>query len=124
MALGKKPLEGRPLARRALAKMRPRERDAVSSARMTGPRDGFSKIRREHIEQAFREMEREGIGARGGSYFVKLGGKELPAKRVLRAAYKLANGDDIPASTFSGGTFTAKILEALGVEVVVRSSGG
>ena len=82
----------------------------------------FSKIRREHVEQAFRDVEREGIGARGGSYFVKMGGKELPAKRVLRAAYLLANGAEISVSAFSGGVFTAKILEGLGVEVVVRSS--
>lgn len=84
---------------------------------------GFSKIRREHVEQAFREIVREGVLDRGGSYFVKLDGKELPAKRVLRAAYKLANGTEISTREFSGGLFTAKILEALGVEVVVRSSG-
>jgi hypothetical protein len=89
---------------------------------MSGPREGFAKIRREHVEQAFREVEAEGVGARGGSYFVSLGGKELPAKRVLRAAYKLANGTEISTSAFSGGTFTAKILEGLGVKVVVRDS--
>lgn len=89
---------------------------------MSGPREGFSKIRREHVEQAFREIEAEGVGARGGSYFVSIGGKELPAKRVLRAAYRLANGAEIPASAFSGGTFTAKILEGLGVTVVVREN--
>lgn len=95
----------------------------VCSARMMRAREGFSKIRREHVEQAFREAEREGVGARGGSYFVKIGGKELPAKRVLRAAYRLANGVEISASSFSGGLFTAKVLEGLGVEVVVHTAG-
>jgi hypothetical protein len=90
---------------------------------MSGPREGFNKIRREHVEQAFREIDREGVGAKGGSYFVKIGGKELPAKRVLRTAYRLANGADISTSAFSGGVFTARILEGLGVEVVVRSNG-
>jgi hypothetical protein len=90
---------------------------------MMRAREGFSKIRREHVEQAFREAEREGVGARGGSYFVKIGGKELPAKRVLRAAYRLANGVEISASSFSGGLFTAKVLEGLGVEVVVHTAG-
>jgi hypothetical protein len=89
---------------------------------MSGPREAFAKIRREHVEQAFREVAAEGVGARGGSYFVSIGGQELPAKRVLRAAYKLANGVDIPASAFSGGIFTAQILEGLGVKVVVRTS--
>jgi hypothetical protein len=87
---------------------------------MRGPREGFSRIQREHVEQAFHDVEREGIGARGGSYFLKLHGVELPAKRVLRDAYKLANGIEIPTSAFSGGTFTARILERLGLEVVVR----
>lgn len=95
----------------------------VCSPRMSGPSEGFSRIRREHVEQAFRQVEREGGSAKGGSYFVKIGGKELPAKRVLRAAYRLANGVEIPASAFSGGTFTAKIFERLGIEVVVRASG-
>jgi hypothetical protein len=89
---------------------------------MAGLREGLSKIRREHVERAFLEVAREGGGAMGGSYFVKIGEKELPAKRVLRAAYRLANGDEISAGAFSGGVFTAKILQSLGLEVVVRAS--
>jgi hypothetical protein len=89
---------------------------------MTTPRDGFSKIKREHIEEAFRLAKLEGVPARGGSYFVKLDGTELPAKRILRDAYKLANGNEISPSAFSGGVFTARILEALGLEVIVRPS--
>ena len=89
---------------------------------MAGRREGFAKIRREHVEQAFHELEAQGVGAGGGSYFVSIGGKELPAKWVLRVAYRLANGVEIPASACSGGTFTAKILEGIGVSVVVRAS--
>jgi hypothetical protein len=88
---------------------------------MTSPREGFAKIRREHVEQACKEVLSEG-GLRGGSYFVRHAGAELPAKRVLRAAYRIANGSEISASAFSGGIFTARILEGLGVDVVVRAA--
>ena len=90
--------------------------------RMSRPREGFNKIRHEHVEQAFREVDAAGGAGGGGSYFVSIDGKELPAKRVLRVAYRIANGTEIPASAFSGGTFTAKVLEAVGVKVVVRTS--
>ena len=85
-------------------------------------RDGLRNIRREHVEDAFRELELEGVAATAGSYFVRMNAREVPAKRLLRAAYKLANAKDIPASAFSGGTFTAEILRALGFEVVVRGA--
>lgn len=87
---------------------------------MATRREGFKKIQREHVEQAFREVQRDGVGSRGGSYFVKLGGAELPAKHVLRAAHRIASGSDIATSAFSGGVFTARFLERLGFEVVVR----
>jgi uncharacterized protein (DUF2235 family) len=43
----------------------------------------------------------------------------LPAKRILQDAYRLANGDELHAREFSGGTFTARILAALGFEIIV-----
>lgn len=91
---------------------------------MTGPREAFKKIRREHVEAAFRELQREGAQPRGGSYFVRINGTEIPAKRVLRTAYRLANGVDISPKAFSGGVFSARLLEALGLEVVVHQDPG
>jgi hypothetical protein len=88
---------------------------------MPAGREGFSRIQRDHVERAFREIQRETTGARGGSYVLQIGGAELPAKRVLRVAYRIANGAEIAASAFSGGVFTAKILEHLGFKVTVRA---
>ncbi|KYF70840.1 hypothetical protein [Sorangium sp. So ce388] len=84
----------------------------------TGER--FGKIRREHVEQACRELMASGAPKGGGSYFVRFDGRELPAKRVLRDAYRHANEREIEAKDFSGGQFVAKILQRLGFEVVVH----
>ena len=79
------------------------------------------KISKEHVERACRELARaEARG--GGSYFVSFEGKELPAKRVLREAYRIAYGDELNASTFSGGTYSQRILEGLGFKVIVREA--
>lgn len=84
-------------------------------------REGFEKIQREHVEQACREFLDHGPPRGGGAYFVRFEGKELPAKAILRNAYRLANGQEISAGKFSGGVYTARILEGLKFEVVVRS---
>ena len=90
---------------------------------MGGRREGFSKIQREHVEQACKALVAEGVARTGGSYFVRFGGNELPAKRVLREAYRIANGEEIDAGEFSGGVFTQRILEGAGFEVLVRAEG-
>lgn len=82
--------------------------------------EGFGKIRREHVEQACRKIIESGGQVGGGSYFVRFGEQELPAKRVLRDAYRHANEREIEAKDFSGGQFVAKILQRLGFEVVVH----
>ncbi|WP_437277888.1 MULTISPECIES: hypothetical protein [unclassified Sorangium] len=84
----------------------------------TGER--FGKVRREHVEKACRELTASGASTGGGSYFVRFDGRDLPAKRVLRDAYRHANEREIEAKAFSGGQFTARILQKLGFEVVVR----
>jgi len=84
-------------------------------------REGFEKIHRDHVEQACREFLNQGPPRGGGAYFVRFEGKELPAKAILREAYRLANGKEISAGKFSGGVYTARILEDLQFEVVVRA---
>lgn len=87
---------------------------------MTRTGEGFGQVRREHVEKACRELIDGGAPAGGGSYFVRFDGRDLPAKRVLREAYRHANGAEIDAKSFSGGQFTARILQRLGFDVVVR----
>jgi hypothetical protein len=82
--------------------------------------EGFGKIRREHVEQACRDLVQSGAAPGGGSYFVRFADHELPAKRVLRDAYRHANAREIEAKAFSGGQFVAKILQRLGFEVVIH----
>lgn len=82
--------------------------------------EGFAKIQREHIERACRELTQTGEHAAGGSYFVRFEGRDLPAKRVVRDAYRHANEREIETTKFSGGQFVARILQRLGFEVVVR----
>ena len=87
---------------------------------MSKPGELFSRLKREHVEQACRRLVKEGTFAGGGSYFIRFDGSELPAKRVLREACALATGDEVSPSAFSGGQYTAKILSDLGFEVIVR----
>jgi len=84
-------------------------------------REGFEKILREHVERACREFLDRGPPRGGGAYFIRFEGNDFPAKAILRDAYKLANGKEISAARFSGGVYTAQILQALDFEVVVRS---
>ncbi len=87
---------------------------------MAKAREGFAKIERAHVEEACRLLVKGGAGGGGGSYFVRFDGNDLPAKRVLREAYQRANQSEIGAKEFSGGQYTARILQRLGFEVVVR----
>jgi hypothetical protein len=83
--------------------------------------DRLTKLSSDQVKRACRELARAGARG-GGSYFVAFDGVELPAKLVLREAYRLAYGEEIPSSKFSGGTYTERILTALGFKVVVRDS--
>jgi hypothetical protein len=82
--------------------------------------EGFAKIEREHIERACRELIQSGEHAAGGSYFVRFEGRDLPAKRVVRDAYRYANEREIGTHKFSGGQFVARILQRLGFDIIVR----
>jgi hypothetical protein len=82
----------------------------------------FSVICAADVTKACVELAASGQSVGGGSYFVEFDGRELPAKRVLRTAYRIATGREIGAGEFSGGTYTARVLEALGFKVVVRST--
>ncbi len=92
-----------------------------SEGSMSGAERGFSRIEREHVDEACRRTLANGGGGRAaGSYFVAYQGQELPAKSVIREAYQLANRQEISTRKFSGGQFVARILERLGFQVVVR----
>jgi hypothetical protein len=86
---------------------------------MAKTKEGFAKIERTHVEEACRLLVKGGAGGWGGSYFVRFEGSDLPAKRVLLEAYQRANQSEIGAKEFSGGQYTARILQRLGFEVVV-----
>jgi hypothetical protein len=88
---------------------------------MEHAKQGFRRIRREHVEQSCRELLRRGAPKGGGSYFICFDEHELPAKLILKEAYRLANGVEISSTAFSGGSYTARILEGLTFQVVVRS---
>lgn len=88
---------------------------------MSDARQRLSRVSKEHVEQACRQLARAEVRG-GGSYFVPFEGKELPAKRVLREAYRVAYGEELDAKSFSGGVYTQRILEGLGFNVVVRDS--
>jgi hypothetical protein len=88
---------------------------------VTQLRLGFASIRREHVEQACREMLRRGPPRGGGAYLVRFEGEEFAAKLILRHAFELANNRGVSSKEFSGGRYTARILQALGFEIVVRS---
>lgn len=88
---------------------------------MSDERQRLSKISKEQVEQACRQLVKADVRG-GGSYFVVFDGKELPAKRVLREAYRVAYGQELDAKTFSGGAYTQRILEGVGIRVVVRDS--
>jgi hypothetical protein len=88
---------------------------------MDSKRQGMGKIQRVHVEQACREFLHRSPPRRGGSYFIRFDDQDLPAKLILKEAYKLANHDEVSSKDFSGGTYTARILEALNFEIVVRT---
>jgi hypothetical protein len=90
---------------------------------MSGTDRGFSKIEREHIEQACQHLVANGAsGKAAGAYFVLYKGQELPAKGVIREAFRFANQREIDARKFSGGQFVARILTRVGFEVVVHGA--
>lgn len=80
----------------------------------------FDRITAEHVRTICQQLVEAGLPAGGGSYFVNFGGKDLPAKRVLKEAFELANGREVSVNDFSGGKFTAEILTKAGASVIVK----
>lgn len=87
----------------------------------------FDAVSREHVCKALAEYEDLGADAflsrygfgRAREYLLRYDGKSYDSKAVLGAAHKYATGTAAAASEFSGGrTGAAKILRALGFEVV------
>jgi len=79
----------------------------------------WSSVKPEHVSAAFELLADKGtlIGKRSG-LVVRQRGAVLPAKEVLRVAYRLANA--LPEKTevkFSSGDGTLNILRKLGFDV-------
>ncbi len=77
-------------------------------------------ISRRDIIKAVEEIRREGIPEQRKStkYTLVFEREIFPPKYVISIANRYANGEDLPASTFSGGTETNFYLSRLGFEII------
>jgi len=77
-------------------------------------------IRREHVVEAIREIERIGIrkGRISKKFLLEHDGKHYPLKYIISLANKYANGKELDPSEFSGGDETNNFLWALGFNIV------
>lgn len=80
-------------------------------------------ITREHVLQALEEIKPETIlSNREATKFALIFNKHLlPPKYVLSIANRYANGEELPASEFSGGEEANTYLQNLGFAVVIRT---
>lgn len=78
-------------------------------------------IRKEHIEKAIEEIDREGIrkGRHSSTYDLVYNGKTYPPKLIISIANKYANGLELDPNDFGGGKDTEafKILESNGFTI-------
>jgi 5-methylcytosine-specific restriction protein B len=80
-------------------------------------------ITREHALQALAEIEPEAILSKreATKYALIFNQHLLPPKYVLSIANRYANGEELPASDFSGGEEANTFLQSLGFAVVARA---
>ncbi len=85
-----------------------------------------SNIGKEHVIDALREIESEGVSAsrRSKSFCLIVNGKKYPPKYVVSLANKYANGEELDPSSFSGGRETNGFLKKLGFDIVQIPSSG
>lgn len=88
--------------------------------------DALSVVEKDHILQAFNEIDIEGIrsGRHSSTYDVIYKGKSYPPKLVLSIAHRYATGEELDPSKFEGGKGTAAFnkLEALGFTIEVKNN--
>ena len=77
-------------------------------------------IEKEHIIEAVRKIDSEGVPARRGSnkFFLEFEGKLYPPKYVISLANEFANGEELNSSRFNGGQETNGFLRRLGFDIV------
>jgi len=82
-------------------------------------------IKKEHIEKAIEEIDREGIrkGRHSSTYDLVYNGKTYPPKLIISIANKYANGLELDPNDFGGGKDTEafKILESNGFTIKEKS---
>ncbi len=84
-------------------------------------------ITKEHLLQAIRKIDIEGIPSDGDSqyYDVIYDGKGYPPKLIVSYANLFANGNELPRNTFEGGIGTPcfKLLEESGFQITEKNKG-
>lgn len=85
-----------------------------------------STIEREHVIEAIRKINSEGVPAGRGSkkFLLEFEGKRYPPKYVISLSNKFANGEELDSSSFNGGQETNGFLRRLGFDIVETSSVG
>jgi len=82
-------------------------------------------IKKEHIEKAIEEIDREGVrkGRHSSTYDLVYNGKTYPPKLIISIANKYANGLELDPNDFGGGkdTVAFKILESNGFTIKEKS---
>lgn len=77
----------------------------------------WSSVKPEHVRAAFDLLKRRNVVNKQRGLVVRHQGLELPAKEVLRIAYRLANALPEAAEVkFSSGDGTLLVLQRLGFE--------
>ena len=77
-------------------------------------------IRREHILEALKKIDEEGIPPKRQSrkYYLVYNGKYYPPKYVVSIANAIATGEELDPKVFNGGRETNIFLKKLGFKVV------
>ena len=83
-----------------------------------------SNISREHVFEAIREIDRQGVPPRRRSrlFLLEVNGNHYPPKYTLSLANKFANGEELNPSLFSGGTETNDFLRSRGFVNIIGVS--
>jgi hypothetical protein len=76
-------------------------------------------ILREHVLEALRQIDRNGVPVHRLSTKFSLahGGKDYPPKYVISLAHRFAAGRELDSASFSGGEESNSFLRALGFEI-------
>ncbi len=82
-------------------------------------------IKKEHLEKAIAEIDKDGIrkGRHSSTYDLIHNGKSYPPKLVLSIANRYANGTELDSNDFGGGKDTPafELLKAEGFEIVPKN---